>query len=455
MQKENKMGTEKVSKLMISMGIPMILSMMLQALYNIVDSYFVSNMPDFDNISHAGEQALNALTLAFPVQMLIVALGIGTGVGVNALLAKTLGQGCREKAGKVAGNGFSLAAIIYVLFAIFGIFGTKGYILTQTKNPIIIEMADDYLSICCTLSFGMVFFSIFEKLLQSTGKSLYSTIAQVVGAVTNIILDPILIYGLFSFPAMHVRGAAYATVIGQIVSLLLGLIFHFAVNKEVPFSVRFLKPSLQIVKEIYVIGVPAIIAQAVMSVMSYAVNIIFGSVSEAYVTAYGIYYKIQQFVLFAAFGLRDAITPIISYNYGKMARDRIFDGIKFGIVYTSIIMIFSTLLLEVFAVPLSGIFSLSDETGVLCTAAIRIVSLSFLFAGFNIAFQGVFQALGEGAGTLVTSLLRQIVFVLPVAWLFSKFNPPLMWCSFIIAEALTSLIGFFILKRTIKNRIPQ
>lgn len=454
MQKENKMGTERISKLLITMGLPIILSMMLQALYNIVDSYFVSNMPDYDGIIGAGEQAVNALTLAFPVQMLIVALGIGTGVGVNALLAKTLGQGNREKAGRVAGNAYFLGGVIFIIFLLFGFFGTDVFILTQTKNEIVRVMADDYLGICCTLSFGIVYFSVFEKLLQSTGKSLYSTIAQVAGALTNVVLDPILIYGLFGLPAMHVQGAAYATVIGQVVSFVLALIFQFTVNREVPFRPSYIKPSGSIIGEIYLIGVPAIIAQAVMSVMNYAINIIFGNISEAYVTAYGIFYKIQQFVLFAAFGLRDAITPIVSFNYGKMAKDRLRDGIKYGLIYTTVIMVFFLILLEIFAQPLSDIFSLSAETSLLCAVAMRVVSISFIFAGFNIAFQGIFQALDSGIQSLVLSLLRQIVIVLPVAWIFSVLNPSMVWVSFIIAEAATSVVGVIMLKKVIrKNHI--
>lgn len=454
MQKENKMGTERISRLMITMGLPIILSMMLQALYNIVDSYFVSNMPDYGGITGAGEQAVNALTLAFPVQMLIVALGIGTGVGVNALLAKTLGQGNREKAGRAAGNAYFLGGVIFILFLLFGFFGTDAFILTQTKNETVRIMADDYLSICCTLSFGIVYFSIFEKLLQSTGKSLYSTIAQVAGALTNVALDPVLIYGLLGLPAMHVKGAAYATVIGQAVSFVLALIFQFTVNRrEVPFRPGFIKPSRRIIGEIYLIGVPAVIAQAVMSIMNYAVNLIFGNISEAYVTAYGIFYKLQQFVLFAAFGLRDAITPIVSFNYGKMAKDRLRDGMKFGLLYTAAIMAFFLILLEIFAQPVSDIFSLSPETSRLCATAIRVVSISFIPAGFNIALQGIFQALDAGLQSLVLSLLRQIVTVLPTAWIFSISAPSMVWISFIIAEAVTSLVGAAMLRGVVKSRM--
>ena len=282
----NKMATAPVGKLMLSLGIPMIISMVLQALYNIVDSAFVSNM-------EGGEAALNALTLAFPVQMLMVAVAIGTGVGTNALLAKSLGQQDHEKACRVAGNAVMLGVIIYVIFLIFGIFGVDIYIMSQTKNPVIQDMAVTYLRICCVASFGIVFFSIYEKLLQATGLSLYSTIAQIAGAVVNIVLDPVLIYGLCGLPEMGVAGAAYATIIGQIASFGLALLFHLTKNKSVPFAMRYLKPQLPIIGEIYAIGVPAIIAQALMSIMTYGINIILGAVDEVLVTAYGLYYKIQ------------------------------------------------------------------------------------------------------------------------------------------------------------------
>ena len=322
----NKMGTVPVNRLMLFMGIPMILSMMLQALYNIVDSAFVSNM------TSGGEAALNALTLAFPVQMLMVAIGIGTGVGTNALLSKSLGQGNYEKVNIVAGNAIFLGIIIYIVFLLFGIFGVDSYVSSQTRNTEIIQMATGYLRICCCMSMGIVFFPIFEKLLQATGRSGYSTIAQVAGAVINIVLDPVFIYGWFGMPQMGVEGAAYATIIGQMASAIVGIVFHIKKNKEVTNGLRFIKPRGSIIKEIYLIGLPAIISQALMSVMTYGLNIIFVRIGESVVTAYGLYYKIQQFILFAAFGLRDAITPIVSFNYGMGSSKRVKAGIKFGML---------------------------------------------------------------------------------------------------------------------------
>lgn len=371
----SRMGTEPIGKLMLSMGIPMILSMVLQAVYNIVDSAFVSNMKE------NGEAALNALTLAFPVQMLMVAVGIGTGVGTNALLAKSLGQGNKEKASKVAGNAMTLGAVIYAVFLLFGIFGVKFYIGTQTSNPLIEEMAVEYLSICCIVSMGIVFFSIFEKLLQATGRSQFSTIAQVAGAVTNIILDPILIYGWCGLPELGVRGAAYATVIGQVVSMVTALVFHLKYNKEITNGLKYMKLEGKIVKEIYAIGLPAI-------------------------------------------------------------------------------MFIGMALIEIFAVPFAALFGLSGETNEMCISAMRVVSLSFLFAGANIAFQGIFQALDSGLESLVLSVCRQFLFVLPVAWGFAQMvktgsvdNIWLVWLTFLIAEAVTAFIAWIFMKKIKKNKI--
>ena len=412
-RERNKMKDMPVGKLMIQMGIPMILSMALQAVYNIVDSAFVGNM------KVGSEAALNALTLVFPVQMLMVAVGIGTGVGTNALLARTLGQGNSKKAAKVAGNSLFLGVIIYVVCLLFGIFEVKTYISSQTVDAEVLEMGVSYLRICCVISFGIIFFSLFEKLLQATGRSLYSTIGQVVGAVVNIIFDPIMIYGIGPVPEMGVKGAAYATVIGQVASAILLFVFHMKLNKEFEHDVKYMKPDSRIIKEIYAIGLPAIIAQALMSVMTYGFNLILGTVSEAMVTAYGLYYKIQQFILFAAFGLRDAITPIMSYAFGMKSKKRIDDSIKFGSIYTTVIMFVGLAVIEIIANPLSSAFGLSGETQFLCIGAMRIVSASFIFAGINIAFQGMFQAINGGMQSLIVSVCRQLVFVLPLAWIFT------------------------------------
>ena len=399
----NRLGTMKVNRLMLSMGIPMILSMMLQAVYNIVDSAFVSNLPG------RGEMALNALTLAFPVQMLMVAIGIGTGVGTNALLSKSIGQGDSEKAGRAAGNSMFLCILIYILYLLFGLFGTDFYVPTQTANPEIQEMAASYLQICCNISMG-------------------------------------------------IAGAAYATVIGQIASALLGLIFHLRQNKDISNKLQYMKPDRKIIRSIYSIGLPAIIAQALMSIMTYGMNIILGSIGASAVTAYGLYYKVQQFILFAAFGLRDAITPIISFNHGMRSKHRVRDGIRYGLIYTALIMIIGMSIIEIFAVPFSALFGLSGQTQALCISAMRIISLSFIFAGINIAYQGIFQSLDGGLESLIISVLRQFVFVLPVAWGFSLLARQshdmtwTVWLTFIIAEVFSCMIATIFMKK-INRRI--
>lgn len=409
MKKEavNKMGTMPVRKLILNMGLPMILSMMLQAFYNIVDSAFVSNMPQ------NGEAALNALTLAFPVQMLMVAISIGTGVGTNALLSKCIGQGNMEKVSRVAGNALFLGVVIDIVFILFGIFGIDIYISSQTSNPQIMEMTRQYLGICCIVSAGIVFYSISEKMLQATGRAMYSTVAQITGAVINIIFDPILIFGYLGLPAMGVGGAAWATVIGQIASAVVGLFFHWKYNKEIKNGIRYCKPSWSIIKEIYAIG------------------------------------------------LRDAITPIVSFNQGMGSRSRVKEGIRWGIIDTLVVMGIGLVLLEIFAVPLARIFGLSGETQELCVSAIRLISLSFIFAGLNIAYQGVFQALNSGLESLLISVCRQCLFVLPVAWAFSLLARQsmeymwLVWLTFLIAEALSAVIGAFFMARINRNIINK
>ncbi len=453
----NKMGIEPIKKLMFITGIPMILSMILQAFYNIVDSYFVSCIEGSSSAMNLGEYAVNALTLAFPIQMLIVAVGVGTGVGVNALLSRSIGQGDKKKASYIAGNSIFIGVCTYIVFLIFGLTGVNAYITSQTTDSLIIEMANSYLSICTVLSFGVILFMIYEKLLQGTGRSGLSTIAQVAGALTNIILDPILIFGYFGLPEMGIKGAAYATVIGQIVSCILGSIFHYKFNnKDINCNFYYIKPKKHIICEIYKIGIPAIIMQALMSFMTYGVNIIFGAVSSAMVTAYGVYYKIQQFVLFAAFGMNNAMIPIISFNYGKKDKDRMNDGIKYGIIYTLIIMVIGFIVLQGFAHYIIGVFAISEETQNLCVKAIRIITFGYLFIGANIAYQGIFQALGCGVSSLAISLLRQIIVALPLAWVLIRYtNGEFAFAAFPIAEAVALLVAIVLMKKIYNKKLYE
>ena len=453
MTESNRMREMPVNKLMVQMGIPMILSMALQAVYNIVDSAFVGNM------KVGSEAALNALTLVFPVQMLMVAIGIGTGVGTNALLARTLGQGDNRKAAKVAGNSLLLGVIIYAVCLLFGIFGVKAYISSQTVDTEVISMGTDYLRICCVISFGIIFFSLFEKLLQATGRSLYSTIGQVAGAIVNIILDPIMIYGIGPVPQMGVEGAAYATVIGQVVSAGLLLIFHLKLNKEFEHSIKYMKPDARIIKEIYAIGFPAIIAQALMSIMVYVMNLIL-KFSPSAQTAYGLFYKVQQFVLFLAFGLRDAITPIISFAYGMGSKKRIEAGIKYGLIYTIVLMIAGVVITEIFSGTFAALFN-AGQSREYFISAMRIISASFIFAGINVASQGIYPALNGGMESLVISLLRQLIIILPLAGIFSIFvrngqaGASLIWWAFPITELAACLVGYGFLKRIRKNKVEK
>ena len=420
MAESNKMKDMPVNRLMIQMGIPMILSMALQAVYNIVDSAFVGNM------KVGSEAALNALTLVFPVQMLMVAVGIGTGVGTNALLARTLGQGNCKKAAKVAGNSLFLGVIIYVVCLLFGIFGVRAYISSQTVDAEVLEMGVSYLRICCVISFGIIFFSLFEKLLQATGRSLYSTIGQVVGAVVNIILDPIMIYGIGPCPEMGVKGAAYATVIGQVASAVLLLVFHMKLNKEFEHGAQYMKLILKF------------------------------NPSEQ--TAYGLFYKVQQFVLFLAFGLRDAITPIIAFAYGMRSKKRIQEGIKYGLIYTIALMIVGIAITEIFPGAFATLFN-AGQSRVYFIGAMRVISISFLFAGINVAYQGIYQALDGGVESLVISLLRQLIIILPLAGIFSmlvrnaQMRVSLIWWAFPITEIVSCFVGYVFLKRIRKNKV--
>lgn len=453
MTENNKMREMPVYKLMIQMGIPMILSMALQAVYNIVDSAFVGNMKE------GSEAALNALTLVFPVQMLMVAIAIGTGVGTNALLARTLGQGDSKKAAMVAGNSLFLGVIIYVICFLFGIVGVNAYISSQTANPEVLSMGTSYLKICCVLSFGIVFFSLFEKLLQATGRSLYSTIGQVAGAVINIILDPIMIYGIGPVPKMDVEGAAYATVIGQIASAVLLFVFHIKLNKEFEHGFKYMKPDGKIIKEIYAIGLPAIIAQALMSIMVYVMNLILKFDASAQ-TAYGLFYKVQQFVLFLAFVLRDAITPILAFAYGMRSKKRIQDGMKYGIIFMIGLMILGIFITEVFPGQFAALFNAGSSREYF-VGAMRIISISFLFAGINVAYQGIYQALDGGMESLVISLLRQMIIILPLAEIFSilvkngQAGVSLIWWAFPITEFAACLLGCVFLRRIRKNKVES
>lgn len=451
-QEQNKMAVEPPKKLFWKMGLPMVISLVLQALYNVVDSIFVTN------IREVGTLANEALTIAFPIQILIIAVGVGTGVGLNALLSKSLGEKHKEKVEIVAGNGIFLAILIYVVFLIFGLFCSRWFIGLFTDNSVVLKMGSDYLEICTCLCFGTVGYTIYERFLQATGKGFYSMISQVSGALANIVLDYVFIFPL----NMGVKGAALATVIGQVISMLLAMAFHYTANKEIGNSLKSVIPNFEIIKEIYNIGVSAALMQGMLSVMMAGVNAILGASSvdsTILVGSFGIYYKIQQVALFSAFGLSNTMITLLSFNYGMKSKKRSKDCIKYGISDTVITSFIITVVFELIAKPLSMLFALSgDSSAVLvdiCTKATRIAALGYVFMGFTVAVQGVLQALGYAVKPLILSLLRLVVFVFPICYFFTFSDNVLniVWWTFPIAEILTSVVAYIFLKYSENKKI--
>lgn len=450
--KKNKMATMPIKELIWKMGLPMIVSMVLQALYNVVDSIFVTNMGE------SGVVANQALTLAFPIQILIIAIGVGTGVGLNALLSKCLGEKNYESVNKVAGNGIFLSICIYIIFLLFGLFGSRWFIGLFSSNKLVVDMGTVYLKICTCFSFGAIGFTVYERFLQATGKTMFSTISQISGAITNIILDYIFIYPL----DMGVSGAAWATVIGQIVSLVVAMFFHYFYNKEIDGKLSYIKPDFSLIKLIYNIGISAAIMQALLSVMMAGVNAILGNASvdsSVLVGSFGIYYKIQQIALFSSFGLSNTIISVLSFNYGMKDRKRIDLIIKYGIIDTIIVTFILTIIFELFALPISKLFGLSGGSSKeiirICSLALRISSIGYIFMGFSVAVQGILQSIGYAIKPLIISLLRLVIFVFPIAYLFTLSSnvSNIVWWTFPIAEVLTSIISFLILKVSYKNKI--
>lgn len=456
-KQQNKMGVMPIPRLLISMGAPMMLSMIVQAFYNVVDSLFVSYIPDTDTIVHAGDKAVNALTLAFPVQMLIMALCVGTGVGVNAALSKSLGMRDNKRASHIAGNAVFLSICYYIAALVFGLFGVNAYIKGQTNEPIVAEYGISYLTIITVCSFGSIWYMCFEKLMQATGRTVAAMVGQLAGSLTNIVLDPIFIFGCFGVPAMGVRGAAIATVIGQCVSFVVILTLHFKKNTEITNSLSMLRPDAAIIRQIYMVGAPAIVMQALTSVMTYGMNLILGGISATAVTAYGVYYKLQNFIFMPAFGLNNASIPIISYNFGAKELKRIREAIRSGLLMVSVIMAAGILLLQCFARPIVTCFSLSEEAVALCITALRIITCGFLFAGVNIILQGVCQALGNGIYSLIISFMRMVVVVLPLAGLLAgqEDAASLVWIAFPVAEAVACAVAVFLAIRIYRKRMKM
>ena len=448
------MATEPLKRLFWRMGLPMIISMVLQALYNVVDSIFVANMEG------TGALANEALTIAFPIQIMIIAIGVGTGVGLNALLSKSLGERDREKVNSVAGNGIFLAFVIYLVFLIFGLFFSEWFIGLFTSDETVLELGTAYLKICTCFSLGSIGFTIYERFLQATGKTLFSTIAQILGAVTNIVLDYVFIFPL----DMGVEGAAWATIIGQFVSLFVAMAFHYLLNKEIGGSVKYIRPRVRIIKGIYRIGASAALMQALLSVMMAGMNAILGTANAdptILVGSFGIYYKIQQIALFSAFGLSNTIITILSFNYGMRDKRRILDCIKYGIIDTLITMAIITVLFELIARPLSMLFALTGGASAalvdICAMATRTASLGFIFMGFSVAIQGVLQALGYASKPLILSFMRLVIFVFPIAFAFTRCEnvTSIVWWTFPIAEVLTAIFACIFLKQAKRAKIDN
>ncbi len=446
------LANTKVKKLFWKIGLPMIVSMVLQALYNVVDSVFVAN------IEGIGALANEALTYAFPIQILIIAIGVGTGVGINALLSKSLGEKNKEQVNQIAGNGIFLGIIIYIIFLLFGLFGSKWFISLFSQNEEIIKLGSDYLMICSSLSLGSIGFTIYERFLQATGKSLYSTIAQISGAVINIVFDYIFIFPL----KMGVAGAAWATVLGQFVSMFIAMIFHYTLNKDINGNIKYINPSIKIIKGIYSIGISAALMQGLLSVMMAGMNAILGNAnadSVILVGSFGIYYKIQQIALFSCFGLSNTIITILSFNYGMKDKERIKDCIKYGILDTIIVTIIITIVFELLARSLARLFALTQTSSVelidVCEKAIRIASLGYIFMGFSVAVQGILQALRNAISPFITALLRLVVIIFPIAYLFTLSSNVLniVWWAFPITELLTAIVSAFILVNEIKKKV--
>ncbi|WP_320933416.1 MATE family efflux transporter [Hungatella effluvii] len=442
---ENKMGVMPVNRLLFSMSLPMILSMLVQALYNIVDSIFVAQI---------GETALAAVSLAFPVQNLIIAVSVGTGVGVNALLSRSLGEKNQETANLAAVNGIFVFFLSYLLFAVFGLFFARMYFTVQTSNPEIIEQGTIYLSVCSIFSFGIFLEIALERIMQSTGRTIYNMITQGLGAIINIILDPILIFGLFGFPRMGILGAAVATVIGQIIAMLLLLYFNIRKNSDVNLNMRRFRPDTAIIAEIYRVGLPSIIMQSISSVMTFGVNKILLLFSETAVSVFGIYFKLQSFIFMPVFGLNNAMVPIVAYNYGAARKDRIMKTIRSSVTAAVAIMLAGLVIFQIFPEQLLYLFDASEHMMGIGVPALRIISLSFLFAGYCIVIGSVFQALGNGVYSLITSAARQLVCILPAAWLFaSVFGLHAVWYAFPLAEIISVVLTTLLFRRIYKKKI--
>ncbi|SFC86530.1 MATE family efflux transporter [Butyrivibrio sp. YAB3001] len=440
MAKENKMGVMPIKQLIISMSLPMMISMLVQALYNVVDSIFVAKI---------SENALTAVTLAFPMQNLMIALGSGTGVGINALLSRSLGEKKFENSDSAANNGLFLTFLNFIVFLVIGLFFTGAFIKTQTNIDEIIAYGTEYLTIICCLSFGIFYQITFERLLQSTGKTIFSMISQATGAIINIIFDPLLIFGIGPFPALGVAGAAYATVLGQVVAAMIGLFCNIKFNNEINISLkRILKPSKKTIFDIYYVGVPSILMMSIGSIMTYLMNLILGSFSSTATAVFGVYFKLQSFFFMPVFGLNNGIIPVLAYNYGARNKQRIKEALRFALLLAVSIMVVGTVCFLTIPAFLLSLFNASEDMVSIGIPALRIISLSFPLAGVCIAMGSIFQAFSKSFFSLIVSVGRQLVVLIPAAWLLSQTGVlSNVWWAFPIAEIASLCLSTFFFKK--------
>ena len=446
---ENKMGVMPVNKLLLNMSLPMMVSMLVQALYNIVDSIFVATVR---------ENALTAVSLAFPLQTLMIALGTGTGVGVNALLAKQLGEKNHKGVSKTAMNGIFLTILSYLIFLIIGFVAIKPFYASQVKNADmeIMTLGIEYLSIVCVCSFGLYAQLIGEKLLQATGKTIYTMISQGIGAIINIILDPILIFGMFGLPKMGVAGAAIATVIGQIVGGIISVYFNVSKNHEIKFEIKGFRPDMETIGNIYKVGLPSIIMQSIGSIMTYGMNQILIAFSSTATAVFGVYFKLQSFFFMPLFGLNNGMVPIIAFNFGAGKRSRMLKTLKLSYLYAFVLLFLAFIVFETMPATLLGLFEASEDMVLMGVPALRIIGVHFLIAWFCIISGSLFQSLGNGVYSLVVSVARQLFVLLPAAYILSKIGGlSAVWWSFPIAElaslTFSAIFLFSINRKIIRN----
>lgn len=422
----SRMGSAPIGPLLLSCSVPMMISMLVQALYNIVDSIFVSRV---------NEAALSAVSLAFPIQNLMIAFAVGTAVGVNAYLSRCLGEGNRAEASRAAMNGLFLAFCGGIAFLVFGILGARAFIASQTTDAQIMQYGADYLSICTLWCMGLFLQCMLEKLLVATGRSAFAMASQLIGALVNIALDPIFIFGLFGVPRMEAAGAAVATVAGQWIGAAAGLTMNLLCNKDINLTLKGFRPAGSTIKRIYAVGIPSIAMNAIGSVMTFAMNNILIAFSSTAVAVFGVYFKLQSFVFMPIFGINNGMVPIIGYNYGARQPKRITQTIKLAVCFAECIMLCGLILAEVFPHVLLGVFNASPTMLAMGILALRIIAIHFPMAGFNVISSSAFQALGRGTLALLVSVIRQLVVLVPAAWLLSHTgNVNAVWFAFPIAE---------------------